>query len=84
MLGNRSKNLLRGLMPAAVAGASFVGGSTNDMHGHGTHVAGTACGSVYGVARSCIIHPVKVMSSGRARFTHSRGPVHLGSAGLPH
>jgi subtilisin family serine protease len=31
-----------------------------DYHGHGTHVAGTAGGAKYGVAKQAIIHPMKV------------------------
>lgn len=41
-------------------GASAVGTSTDDENGHGTHVAGTALGAVHGVARSAILHVVKV------------------------
>lgn len=36
------------------------GGTANDCHGHGTHVAGTAAGTVYGVAHKAILHPVRV------------------------
>lgn len=46
-------------------GASAVGtGSTADDNGHGTHVAGTAVGAIHGVARSAILHPVKVRRQG--------------------
>ncbi len=34
---------------------------TNDCHGHGTHVAGIAGGSTYGVAANVTLHPVRVM-----------------------
>eukprot|EP00775_Hariotina_reticulata_P008272 gene8272-8460_t len=45
-------------------GASAVGGNTvGDDNGHGTHVAGTAVGAIHGVARSAILHPVKVMGA---------------------
>lgn len=32
-----------------------------DCHSHGTHVAGTAAGDIYGIARSALIFPVKVL-----------------------
>ncbi|MCC6318535.1 MAG: S8 family peptidase [Gemmatimonadaceae bacterium] len=37
------------------------GGNANDCHGHGTHVAGTAGGTSYGVARQATLHPVRVI-----------------------
>jgi len=44
-------------------GASFVGGTT-DGNGHGTHCAGTAAGSQFGVAKSANIIAVQVLSAG--------------------
>ena len=38
------------------------GRGTTDCNGHGTHVAGTAGGTTYGVAKSVTIHPVRVLS----------------------
>jgi subtilisin family serine protease len=38
------------------------GGSANDCHGHGTHVAGTAAGSAFGVAKGARIFSVRVLS----------------------
>ena len=35
-----------------------------DDNGHGTHVAGTAAGSIHGVARNAIVHAVKVIQGG--------------------
>lgn len=40
--------------------AATPGGTANDCHGHGTHVAGTAAGSTYGVAKGATVHPVRV------------------------
>jgi len=37
-------------------------GNFADANGHGTHVAGTAAGTCFGVAKKAIIHPVKVLS----------------------
>ena len=47
-----------------VAGAGFVtgSGSTDDCHGHGTHVAGTIGGKDYGVAEAVTIVPVRVLN----------------------
>eukprot|EP01113_Clastostelium_recurvatum_P050161 TRINITY_DN942_c0_g1_i5.p1 TRINITY_DN942_c0_g1~~TRINITY_DN942_c0_g1_i5.p1 ORF type:complete len:423 (-),score=138.90 TRINITY_DN942_c0_g1_i5:64-1332(-) len=49
-------------------GENFVTGDTRwpgtaDGNGHGTHVASTTAGTVYGVAKKCTIIPVKVLSS---------------------
>ena len=47
----------------AVAGYDAVtpGGSASDCNGHGTHVAGTAGGSTYGVAKSVSLVAVRVL-----------------------
>lgn len=37
------------------------GNGTTDCHGHGTHVAGTAGGTTYGVAKGVTLHPVRVL-----------------------
>jgi serine protease len=38
------------------------GNGTEDCHGHGTHVAGTAGGATFGVARAVTLHPVRVLN----------------------
>ncbi|CAA7269772.1 unnamed protein product [Cyclocybe aegerita] len=43
-------------------GATFGGYANADGHGHGTHVAGTAAGSQFGVAKAANIIAVKVLS----------------------
>ncbi len=47
----------------AIWGTNTVGdGNNTDCHGHGTHVAGTAGGSQYGVAKGVSLVAVKVLS----------------------
>lgn len=38
------------------------GNGVEDCNGHGTHVASTAGGSTFGLARSATLHPVRVLS----------------------
>ncbi|RDB21875.1 Cuticle-degrading protease [Hypsizygus marmoreus] len=45
-------------------GATFGGYASADGNGHGTHCAGTAAGSQFGVAKSANIVAVKVLSDG--------------------
>ena len=46
------------------------GQNGNDCHGHGTHVAGTAAGSTYGVAKNANLHAVRVLNcSGSGSFS---------------
>ena len=42
-------------------GGSIDASDTNDCNGHGTHVAGTAVGSTYGIAKQATISPVRVL-----------------------
>jgi subtilisin family serine protease len=45
----------------AAAGYDAYGGTGADCNGHGTHVAGTAAGSTYGVAKSATVVSVRVL-----------------------
>jgi subtilisin family serine protease len=45
----------------AAAGYDAYGGTGADCHGHGTHVAGTAAGSTYGVAKGATVVAVRVL-----------------------
>jgi subtilisin family serine protease len=47
------------------------GRGTADCNGHGTHVAGTAAGTEYGVAKSAVIVPVRVLDCSGAGFASS-------------
>lgn len=53
---------------AATNRASFgydsFGGNGDDCHGHGTHVAGTTGGTVYGVAKAVALKAVRVLDCG--------------------
>jgi aqualysin 1 len=46
----------------ASVGFDALGGSGQDCHGHGTHVAGTVAGAVYGVAKGALAIAVRVLN----------------------
>ncbi len=46
---------------AALLGSSTDPANTTDCNGHGTHVAGTAVGTIYGVAKKATVHAVRVL-----------------------
>jgi subtilisin family serine protease len=48
----------------ASGGYDAFGGNASDCNGHGTHVAGTAAGSTYGVAKSASVISVRVLDCG--------------------
>ena len=45
----------------ATVGFDALGGSGQDCHGHGTHVAGTVGGSTYGIAKNVTLIAVRVL-----------------------
>ncbi len=45
-------------------GYSSQPGGPGDDHGHGTHVAATAAGTTFGIAKEAIVHPVRVLRDG--------------------
>jgi subtilisin family serine protease len=52
------------------------GGGGADCHGHGTHVAGTAGGTTYGVAKDTTLHSVRVLNcNGSGSFSKVVGGV---------
>lgn len=55
---NRAHNEFRGRI---VDSADFVDGTHEDCQGHGSHVAGTALGSSFGVAPKATLVPVRVL-----------------------
>lgn len=45
----------------ATHGMDYTGEGAGDENGHGTHCAGTACGTQYGIAKNCNLVAVKVL-----------------------
>jgi len=48
----------------AMKGFDSYGGDGADCNGHGSHVAGTAAGKIYGVAKDASIYAVRIMNCG--------------------
>ncbi len=45
-----------------ITGYSAYSGGTEDCNGHGTHVAGSAAGTAYGIAKKATVVPVRILS----------------------
>jgi len=48
----------------ATWGTNTLDDNDTDCHGHGTHVAGTVGGRIFGVAKNCLLIAVKVLNCG--------------------
>jgi subtilisin family serine protease len=55
-------------------GANFAGGSDSDCNGHGTHVAGTVAGELYGVAKKATVIAVRSRRHARGGDAPSMQP----------
>ncbi len=59
------------LRPRASVGFDALGGNGQDCNGHGTHVAGIAGGTIYGVAKKAALVAVRVLDCGGGGTTRS-------------
>ena len=69
-------------------GFSAFGDGIADDHGHGTHVAGTAVGTEFGVAKRATLHPVRVLKNGSGEDSEVIAGIdwvtaHVGTHGWP-
>jgi len=67
--GIRADHIEFGTRVDTFNGFSAFDDNPNDCHGHGTHVAGTVGGTIYGVAKEVTLIPVRVLDCGGSGST---------------